>query len=906
MPILLDNLDEASSALLVNTPKPSFFSKSLTGNGRNKVGLLNVNRLPERNAAQVPKNQPPIRVMDFKYTQSSSSADYESIPMMILDISSRVKTKTLFDNAVCISDMTSTEKVYVMVAMHDEILVITDKNSYSGVTKKELFNMYDIYFIVEDNSLPNGEYYMTVFTEPCLNTQQFANTSNLSGWMRTVAGRMDTQLLDDYFGGLTVYDAVINSVELWQKYLPEFAKIAIDNSLDSQLTTMCIRLNNYSVNLVDYKEIYDYISTNRQDLIEEVTNVNLNLLLNDTLKTLEANKPNIQTFTPQATIAGTVTLSNEQLKAVCTTEPCCIVQAGAGTGKSTVINNRLKYLEQCGVDLSNVMVLSFTNAAADHIKSIAPEVNSKTIASMIHDIYAMNWDHNLSTVDTMLNIIQATKTIANTQIGMNLINALRYLKKDINTGLINLSTLVQKHFDEVIDVLNKINQTTLELESIICYHAKNLQEPNNLCTHLIMDEVQDNSIFEFIYIINYVVRHNACLYLVGDCSQTLYEFRASNPKALNCLEMSGVFECMALQTNYRSNQNILDFANLTLNTIEANQYAKIQLHANNFARRAFDEDVNVEYYQLKNKTTDLDAAFGGMIVDIKDWIDKKIQAGEQVAFLSYKRNDLTRFEDVVEKLFPQYSLINIVPTKCYPNCFLSKYIFYFGDDFIHKSGNDVTIEVMRHIIDNIDRLCKNDQQKITLKTIVNEWMASKKNEFLAKDILVSNGQMSYDDFITEVFNSLVEFEIDKNAMKQRLVSSANEKMKEEDYSGYNFVVSTIHSAKGLEFDNVILLYDESKKNEEEDKRMYYVGLTRAKNSEQVLAYNTSVGSDIKGSYEAMVTALAPKTSNANDDSDDDADDDDTATGADTPATDADDSAEKSDDNNCSDGGDDND
>ena len=67
-------------------------------------------------------------------------------------------------------------------------------------------------------------------------------------------------------------------------------------------------------------------------------------------------------------------------------------------------------------------------------------------------------------------------------------------------------------------------------------------------------------------------------------------------------------------------------------------------------------------------------------------------------------------------------------------------------------------------------------------------------------------------------------------------------------------MSTIHSAKGLEFQNVILLYDESKKNEEEDKRMYYVGLTRAMSSECVIAFNTTKGSEIKSAYDIMCQA----------------------------------------------------
>ena len=54
----------------------------------------------------------------------------------------------------------------------------------------------------------------------------------------------------------------------------------------------------------------------------------------------------------------------------------------------------------------------------------------------------------------------------------------------------------------------------------------------------------------------------------------------------------------------------------------------------------------------------------------------------------------------------------------------------------------------------------------------------------------------------------------------------------------NFYVSTIHSAKGLEFDNVVVLYQNKRDMEEADKRMYYVAFTRAMQSEFIAVYDT--------------------------------------------------------------------
>lgn len=849
MPIILDNSDNMMSQApaAVKISYPTYFSPSLTGRGAGQ-GLLNRNFLPARDAASAEIS--PQTCHDIKTTTFSGTSDYEFVPMMLTDMRSYLTDK-LPDGAALVSNanVSMKDQVYMYVTMHDVVLITVNK--HDPVTKKKkIYCMYTIEAYVPSGQ--TGLWKCQAYTEPCLNTSQFANGLH----------NIDNDMLEAYFSGLTVYDIVNNTVDRWEHGLLQVAKDIIRNTAGSdELRRFCFHLNNYAVNLTDYRDIYEYIYINRPTAIEDITSVNLNLLLNATLKTLEQKKPGIPTFTPVSLAPSTPKLSAEQVKAVSINDPCVIVQSGAGTGKSTVIRNRINYLEQCGVDLSNVMVLSFTNAAANHIKEIAPAVNSKTIASMIHDIYSLNFSHNLSTVDTVLNILRSNTQISHSTAGQGLINGLNRLKKDINSGLMDLSNLVAQRFDEVINILNRINQTTLELESIICYHAKNLQEPNAMCTHLIMDEVQDNSIFEFIYVINYVVRHNACLYLVGDCSQTLYEFRASNPKALNCLEMSGVFECVQLQTNYRSNQNILDFANLTLNTIEANQFAKIQLRANSFQRRPFEDDVTVRYTRLAGKSS-LHDQLPSMVIAVKDWVQDKLNKHQQVCFLAYTRKDIAKFESIIDTLWPGRAKINIVPAKFNSNSYFSKYIYYLGDDFVHRVNNDVTLEITRHMMDNIDRITRNDNQKSLVSDMLSQWEADSRQTFLLLDMRLARGEITQEQFTEQVFQSLVEYEINKNAMKQHLISAANEKVKQEDMSNYDFVVSTIHSAKGLEFDNVVLLYDESRKNSEEDKRMYYVALTRAKQSECVLAYNTTVSSNILMAYEEMAAALAPKTQTA--------------------------------------------
>lgn len=850
MPIILNENEQTGIASIFAQKKkvvsPQFFSKSLTGSGK-KRGLLNGAFLPCIDKTKAVK--PPILYPYKKVTVTTGTSSFEVLPLSLY-IQDRLEYDELPDNAECISpDIVPEDQRYYLSLTMDYIMLGTDiENKY-----KSTYCSYDI-GIIRKNEY--GKYEMSVTSSLFIDID----------FITAQSPNIDASLVNEYVSKLTVYDLVQVTAELWDEGIPKIMNAMLETGTDEDIiVSFCQTLDNYSVNLTDYKYIYNSIQQRYPKALEAAANANLNILLNVKLEMLESIKPDIATFKSVPWKNFDINFSPEQITAVTSPEPCCIVQAGAGTGKSTVINSRLKYLQQCGVDLKTVTVLSFTNAAANHIKEIAPDVKSQTIAAMIHDIYSANFAHNLSTPDTITNVLQANEDIMEQNpVADDVIKAFAKMKENTNSGLVALSNIAGSQFAKLVKLLDSIRQTTLELESIICYHAADrLIENTSSCRHIIMDEVQDNSIFEFIYIINYVIKHKASLYLVGDCSQTLYEFRASNPKALNCLEMSGVFECMQLQTNYRSNQNILDFANLILTNIEANQYAKIQLHANDFNTRPFEEDVKVMYDNLPG-ISKLKEYMPNMLLGIKDWIAEKLSRNEQVTFLAYRRCDLKTFEDTIKIMFPQASFVNIVPAKNYQQTFFSKYIRLMGNDYTHKVGNDATVEIMRHILSNKEKIgVYNDNADAALKKSISEWMIKNKDGLAAKDMVLQNGVITMKEFTDYAFQTLIDCEIEKNALKLRMTSMKNQQKKEQDISRYNFVASTIHSAKGLEFDNVILLYNEHDSATEEAKRMYYVGLTRARQSEYILAYNAhKQSSNIRAAYEAICASKSALDSNS--------------------------------------------
>ena len=593
---------------------------------------------------------------------------------------------------------------------------------------------------------------------------------------------------------------------------------------------------------------------------------------------MDNNRSLLQSCPCNNHIQGKIPYSNEQKAAIESTSPLTLVQSGAGTGKSTVILGRIDHMIANGIDPHDITVLSFTNAAADHITDLKPDIHSMTIASMLHAIYNNNYPaHQLSSLNTIINslsIYYNPSTIQMTPTQEKFIDEFRYVLERLrdNNEYTRANNFVEDHIDEVIDVLDTIQQTSLELESIICYQKMDtlVEPPETHTKHLIIDEVQDNSIAEFIYSIKYTDKHHCSMYIVGDCSQTLYEFRASNPKALNVLENSGVFETHKLQTNYRSNQEILDFANVLLGNIEANQYANIQLHANSLkpvTLQSFKDAVSLNYHKLMNKSVNsMDSMFNhAIIIDTKAYITDKFNKQEQVCILAPQRAVLYAVEKRLMTEYPDKKIVSLIPKRQYDSALFSKFIAKYWNNIVFTPPTKILTTIRRELLSRVPNLSYKvaNQQKtqdIAVK-MMDDFEQQYANTISVWENQVSMSVLTSAQMLDEIKKLMISFEIKRNSVAQALMSAKNaDAKKSADIDDADFILSTIHSAKGLEFDNVIIFYQSESEStiDEADKRMYYVALTRAKKSEYIFAYDTLARPKIQGDYEKIIKDLTAK------------------------------------------------
>lgn len=910
MPIIFDDKDNAATGVAngVTTNAvsftPKFFDATLTGSGKT-TGVLSINNNPNGILRTHTTNKDSVNCKKRKFTNGTSNVNMMPINPLTAEAYFSVMDNLRVPNTASLTEIGEDKrgyKVYISMSVHSLILEdVTSKNlgrlrtlnacyqimfwrlSDKSLDKVPMYATEDSYNPVVQNAYDwfenNDEDAALVIFSDNPFTAMMNVVHNVKKLVKSIPNA--ETVICDFITKYSLYDGVAERSREWQStidmtlsdYFDEAARLlkvakATQNDTFKGLTVVQIKsviqhIEDYNVPLNLYRNIYKImVSKFDPDVVRTLCKQNLNLLLSDTLNHLDTNRSSLVSV-PQPTSPVTLPshFSNEQREAITTHEPLTLVQAGAGTGKSTVILARIQYMLDCGVNPEDITVLSFTNAAADHILDKNPNVHSMTIASMIHQIYSLNFpEHELSSLDTLINALDIYYP-ADIFV-QEFRHYLFRLMRGNRDSFTKMNNFVEENYDKIIDILNRIHQTTLELEIIICYqNIGTLQEPEEVKSkYLIIDEVQDNSIFEFIYTLKYVDKHNESLFIVGDSSQTLYEFRASNPRALNVLEGSGVFKAYQLQINYRSNQEILDFANVVLTDIEANQYANIQLRANNLSQvtsTSFRNKVSLHYERLE-KAADLEDKLPSFFAGyVDDYINKKVKAGEQVAFLAYTRRHVFNMEKIIHDRFPQLKVVNLVPTKGYNSTIMSEYIKRFWNQARFIPANSIVNVVVQEIMGHLDKLTPNpDMAKKQTQDMLADWTDQESSHINNWSNELMQGKISHQEFMELVRDNMLQFEIKRNAVRQSLLSARNEEAKQnEDIKNADILLSTIHSAKGLEFQNTVVLYQAKNDMDEEKKRMYYVAFTRAMNSELVIAYDTVSHPKIQNDYDNIIDSL---------------------------------------------------
>ena len=519
-------------------------------------------------------------------------------------------------------------------------------------------------------------------------------------------------------------------------------------------------------------------------------------------------------------------LNKEQLQAVNSKSDRILCLAAAGSGKTATLVNRVSKLVENGVDPHSILSLTFTNAAGAEMRERYEKQNPggaipefRTFHSFCYSIVcndpaireALGYSDipNIASEAQERSIAEKAKTQCNITLSKEQLTSPNGLtkKEQFQVDLYNKAITRLMRAENLI-TFDKLNSDVAEL--FASGHPAT-QYYKDRYKYILTDEYQDTDSYQMKFLNSFP---DSNFYLTGDTLQNIYSFRGTSNEYIKMLANAPDWEKIRLFTNYRSTNQICAYAN------------------------AFSKKYADESYWIEMKGT-------------RDGEKVKTKYVEPPAKYSAIHPD--SIKDVMQEL---ENLSGTSAILCRTNrevSAVSNYLRDYGIEF--NSGKDtVTPQLVAcalsdtYMVDWLALYLPNNKygEYIKLSTQV-------KNPDLAWFLRLygRNAQIKDDVAIITQLKDIAAMPKsikDKIDAVQDLLGIDNLKVPDTEYSGADFLrylkdsidhrntsalyVGTIHSVKGLEYDNVFVMNVGSynfQLNTEEMKNLFYVAITRAKN-----------------------------------------------------------------------------
>lgn len=580
-------------------------------------------------------------------------------------------------------------------------------------------------------------------------------------------------------------------------------------------------------------------------------------------------------------------LNNEQIKAVTHKEGPALVMAGAGSGKTKVLTTRIAYLINEGIADYNILAITFTNKAAkemrERVNNLIGEVSSfiGTFHSLGLRIIRENHTYfNLPSNFSIIDSDDTTTVIKKILKEMNLDpkqfspsyvrNRISFIKNQMLSRL-ELDKLFNTAMDKtIVEIYYKYNDILLksasvDFDDLLLLPVTMLQKDKDKLEYyqerfkyILIDEYQDTNPVQYKLSVLLSQKHRN-IFVVGDMNQSIYAFRQADYR--NIINFEKDFkDCttIKLEHNYRSTNTILKAAN---EVISHNKERKdLKLYSDN------GEGVKIKYMRSYDEKHEIAL----VIYEIQNLLRNGYEPND-IAVL-YRTNAQSR---VVEEVL----LSKGIPYKVY-----GSYYFYARKEIkdligylkvINNPHDDISI---RRIINvpkrgigesSISELEKRAKENNT--SIYDSLETKKELEFkqIIDNLIKKSANLSLTELIDTVLeDSNIKTELTssksiedetrlENLMEFKSITASYEErtgsvnlndfldevslisdMSNHTEDGNVVTLMTLHSAKGLEFKVVFLIGMEEgifphnmslmEDNIEEERRLCYVGITRAK------------------------------------------------------------------------------
>lgn len=592
-------------------------------------------------------------------------------------------------------------------------------------------------------------------------------------------------------------------------------------------------------------------------------------------------------------------LNSEQKKAVEHINGPMLVLAGAGSGKTKVLTSRIANLINKGISPYNILAITFTNKAAKEMKDRVVKLIGKEAyniqISTFHSLglkilkenyNLLGYEKNFTIIDSddVLTIIK--KIMKDKNMSKDRYNP-REIKNKISSAkneMMSIEAFSKVEFDHnIIEVYKEYqkklkNGNSVDFDDLLILpiklfknYPRVLEEYQDKYKYILIDEYQDTNEAQYIFskLLSSKYRN---IFVVGDNDQAIYAFRGANYKnILNFEKDYPEAKTILLEENYRSTKTILNAAN---SVIKNNRERKDKnLWSNNI------EGNKIKYKEVANEKEE--ASFVGE--EIKKLLSKGVNE-EEIAVL-YRTNAQSRvIEEEMLKKNIKYRVIGS---------------FYF---YNRKEIKDLLcyLRLINNHKDDVSllRIINTPRRGIGDKTIENLTELAAQNNTSLYEAIEKGKELEFKNLIEELTKSseslslteLIDEILEKSGIKKELSTSKlledeirlenlNEfkgvtKSYEEEYgsatlgdfldeislvsdmsehqdSSNRVSLMTIHSVKGLEYNYVFIIgmeegifphynaiNDGSSSAIEEERRLCYVAITRAKKELYITSADT--------------------------------------------------------------------
>ncbi len=547
------------------------------------------------------------------------------------------------------------------------------------------------------------------------------------------------------------------------------------------------------------------------------------------------------------------TLNNQQQQAVLHDTGPAVILAGAGSGKTKVLTTRAAFLIlEKKLSPNHILLMTFTNKAAQEMSSRVKKLtgfhlpysgtfhricaailrrNGKTInlepnyviydtqdqEALIKQIYK---NHHFDHKKYNRNGVKAAISTAKNQM-LSVSDYKRQASNDFQEHTARIYKLYQYHLqkNQAVD----FDDLLLKTVNLFQQHPAILKKYQAQFSHVLIDEYQDTNKAQY-KLTQLLGKPQNNIYVVGDFSQSIYAWRGADYRNLNYLEndFSGVTK-YKLEQNYRSTQTILDAATQVISNNTGHPILKL------WTKHHQQELITV--LETKDNEDEAQTITGEIINNLQNY------KHQDIAIL-YRVNAQSR---AFEEAFMRHGLT---------------YQIVGGFKFYERKEIKDALSYLRLILNPEDEVSKNRALKLGKRRYIKftTWrdkqsqltpLQALKGSLKASDYLNKYNKNDPQDLarrenILELISVAAKFQNLATFLENIALVQDNYLADISQQNQQNSItLMSLHAAKGLEFPVVFMvgmeegllphsrsLYDF--KQLEEERRLCYVGITRAK------------------------------------------------------------------------------